>query len=289
MAGVHAQELLIKSFKQSENELLLSQNRRTDGNGQPCALVKVQLANYQIDRLEGSYVGDVADHGIEVWTYWTSGTKYIKIYFRNYLPITIRTADYGISSLEGNCVYVLTLYEPQKEKKVRLGLVGGMNLSMPSLDVHTGDHYGNKVSFHIGSTINLRLSEQFSLQGALLFSGKGYSNENHLDDYDQHAHAYYIDIPIEASYAPFCSENFELRLFAGPYVAIGIAGNIEEEGIGYKYSNPFFDKYSNFDIGASAGASAIVASHYLLSAGYQYGFGNDYKNRCLAFSLGYIF
>ena len=286
--GTHAQELVVKSFTQSQLELIRSQDRRTDGNGQPCALVKVQLTDDQIERLEGGYVGEVSDHGSEAWTYWTEGTKYIKVYFKHHLPVTVRIPDYEISSLEGNMVYVLVLFAPAEDKKFHIGLRGGMNYSFPSMDKNTGDNFGNIVSFHVGPAIDYRLHQNFALQGALLFSGKGFTNDNHFDDYDMHANAYYLDIPIEAAYIPVNTDNLQLRIFAGPYVAIGLTGTIKDERY-HDFDYSFFDKYNNFDYGLSAGVGLMFARHITVSAGYQHGFDSKYKNRCLTASVGYMF
>ena len=288
-----AQEVMVKSLTKTTGFIPGNEQRR-DANGDLCALLKIQVVD-GVTRIEGTPpIGNLVDRGTEKWVFLPKGTRQVTIHFEKHLPLSVYFREHNseIVALESNRVYQLVLIDKERpkpaESKVRFGLRGGLNYSFPDMEQHTGDHYGNVASFHIGPTIDCRLQKHFALQGALLLSGKGFTNDNHLDDYDMHASAYYLDIPIEAAYIPVSTKSLQLRLFAGPYAAICISGTIEDQRYNaFNYS--FSDKYGGFDFGLSAGAAMVAGGHFILSANYQHGFGTDYKNRCMALSVGYIF
>lgn len=171
---------------------------------------------------------------------------------------------------------------------VAFGLRAGLNISSPSFEQNTGDHYGGGTGFHLGPTLTYRLHDLFALKAAALFSTKAFSNDNHLDDYDMHASSSWIDIPIEAALIPVSSDAFELQIGAGPYVAIGLGGSVKDERY-HDFDDPFFKRYSRFDFGLNVSATAVIASHFTVGAAFQLGLGNSYKNRCIGISLGYQF
>lgn len=288
-----AQEAMVKSLTNTTS-FIPGDSQRHDANGDLCALLKLQVVD-GVTRIEGTPpIGDIVNRGAEKWVFLPKGTRLVTIHFEKHLPLRVvfREHNSEIVALESNRVYQLVITDKEQpkpaESKPRFGLRGGMNYSFPNMELHTGDHYGYVASFHIGPAIDFQPQKHFALQGALLFSGKGFTNDNHFDDYDMHATPYYLDIPIEAAYIPVSTKNFQLRLFAGPYAAICISGNIKDERYNdFNYS--FSDKYSSFDFGLSAGALVVFSAHFTLSTSYQHGFGSDYKNRCIAFSIGYIF
>ncbi len=106
-----AQELKIKSFSLDANDITASSQQRLDGNGEPCALVKVQLA-VQGATFSGNTVGNVGYDNGEYLVYMTEGSKNLQVKHFSYLPVDINFAEYGINRLKGKMTYVLTLLLP---------------------------------------------------------------------------------------------------------------------------------------------------------------------------------
>ena len=171
---------------------------------------------------------------------------------------------------------------------VSFGFCAGLNLTQPNFEIRTGDHYAGTMSFHFGPTTNLLLNKSFALQGSVILSKKGFTNDNHLDDYDMYASAYWIDIPVKAAFIPVSTDFIQWYLFAGPYIAIGVAGNIKDQRY-HAFDNSFFDTYKRFDYGVTAGTSILLGKHISIGASYQFGLDSNYKNNCIGISLGYQF
>ncbi len=113
IVSASAQKLTIESFSLDASDITASSQQRLDGNGEPCALVKVQLAAPGAT-FDGNLVGDVAYKVNQYWVYMTSGSKRLQVNHPHYLPLDISFADYGINSVKGKMTYVLTLALPDK-------------------------------------------------------------------------------------------------------------------------------------------------------------------------------
>lgn len=90
-------------------------DRRNDLNGNPCALVKVQVVD-DIERIEGNKIGSVVNKGVEKWVFMCQGSRNMKIHLKNHLPVLIMFRDHNINGLEGNRVYELVLEYPDAQK-----------------------------------------------------------------------------------------------------------------------------------------------------------------------------
>lgn len=90
-----------------------SADRRNDLNGNPCALVKVQVLD-DIERIEGNKIGDIITRGVEKWVYMCKGSRNMRIHLKNHLPLRVNFRDYKINGLEGNRVYELVVNVPKK-------------------------------------------------------------------------------------------------------------------------------------------------------------------------------
>lgn len=111
-----SQELKIQSFIPQENEIIPSNERKTDFNGVNCALVKVEIVD-SLDRVEGNIIGDIDTRGMEKRIYLTQGTKFFRLHPHNHFPVSITTSEFGIEKLESNRVYTLRLTDDTKEKE----------------------------------------------------------------------------------------------------------------------------------------------------------------------------
>lgn len=110
-ATLHAQELTIRSFRES-NDIIARVDERKDLNKQPCALIKVQVALKDV-QFEGSIIGKPIYKTSEYWVYVPQGRQSLRVKHPDYLPLEIKL-PYGdeVKELKGNRVYILTLVLP---------------------------------------------------------------------------------------------------------------------------------------------------------------------------------
>lgn len=105
---IHAQKLNVESFVAKTNDITARTQSRQDINGNDCALVKVRLAAENAS-FSGNVVGNVAYDKSEYNVYMPHGSKRLTIKLDGYLPLDVDFSGYGINSLKGKTVYVLTL------------------------------------------------------------------------------------------------------------------------------------------------------------------------------------
>lgn len=98
-------------------DFIAGDDQRRDYNNQLCALVKIQVLD-EITDLEGNVMGDIVNRGVEKWVYMAEGSRNMKIHLKNSLPLTIKFKEYGINSLIGNRVYVLTIKGEKAEEQL---------------------------------------------------------------------------------------------------------------------------------------------------------------------------
>lgn len=100
----------VKSFSLKTSDLSASTHPREDANGQSCGLIKVQT---KVPGLvfDGNIVGVVENQTNEYWVYLPKGTQDLTVMRPDYLPNTIRFADYGVDAISAKNTYVLTLKE----------------------------------------------------------------------------------------------------------------------------------------------------------------------------------
>ncbi len=117
-----AQELTIKDMS-ATNDLSASQYRRNDINGEPCALIKVQLAT-EGATFEGNVITPVDYKSGEYWVYMTKGSKEMRIKHPKFLPCHVTFGEFGINNgVTSLTTYTLTLLMPgnapvQKQKLI---------------------------------------------------------------------------------------------------------------------------------------------------------------------------
>lgn len=280
--GVNAQQLVIKSFEFSPSDIIASQDIRTDLTGVACAIVKIHILE-GVDRVEGNVIGNIVDRGVEKWVYMTEGTKKMRVYSQNHLPIEIDFQDFGIRSLASKCVYKLVLVDPEDPFDVlNIGIRGGANFATASIDE---EGVSMTTMFHLGLSFDYRLTKSFGFSTGLFYSVKGYKESN-LDVVDLKATAHYVELPIQATYYIMPSETVRIQIQAGPYVAYGLSGSIKSD---HPLTDlEFFNIYERFDYGIQAGAGVLISNHYYIGAHYQLGL-TDSKNRNIGISIGYNF
>ena len=105
--SISAQKL-IPEFELASSDLTAQLQPRKDTNDKNCALVKVQFVGEVLD-VEGNVVSPLGKHNNEVWVYMPQNSRQIKVITKNFLPIMVTFADFGVEKLEGNRTYVLVL------------------------------------------------------------------------------------------------------------------------------------------------------------------------------------
>lgn len=105
--SVSAQKLT-PEFELASSDLTAQLQPRKDMNDRNCALVKVQFVGEVLD-VEGNVVQPLSRRSNEVWVYMPQNSRQVKVITKNYLPIMVTFADFGVEKLESNRTYVLVL------------------------------------------------------------------------------------------------------------------------------------------------------------------------------------
>ena len=84
--ALRAQELIVKNFRESDHDLAARTQSRKDINDNYCALLKVQLVASGA-QFDGNVIGKVPFKNNEYWVYMSQGSKRLKIYHPDYLPL----------------------------------------------------------------------------------------------------------------------------------------------------------------------------------------------------------
>jgi hypothetical protein len=142
----------------------------------------------------------------------------------------------------------------QSVPKPSLFLKGGLNLSNITINKN-GDLDDNKMlpSFQVGLQGDLPIGPFFSIQPGIFFTGKGAKlesgNTSGNNWYRATTRPYYIEVPVNAVIKLPLGGESSFFFGAGPYVAVGIAGNNKLEGqvAGVSFSNSKSIKFSNDD------------------------------------------
>ncbi len=198
----------------------------------------------------------------------------------------------------------------------------GLNVANVSIsDKGNYDNANALASFHAGIMADLPLSKYFSIQPALLFTGKGVKAESGNASSNTYFKAtsnpYYVELPVNMVVKfPLAMEESNFFFGAGPYIAAGIAGKNKAEGkiLGINFKNEKSIDFSNddattvnyeegegfgvmkrFDYGLN-GTAGLELKNLLFSVNYGYGLAkiasndnntnNKNKHRVLSFSVG---
>ena len=107
-----AQEAIVKRVELTNN-LAAAKYPKPDLNGNPTAVVIVQVIADNVN-----FLGNVIPDGVvkkqgEYWVYMGTGTKELHVHSDNFLPVEIRFPEYGIPRLESSATYVVTIARPE--------------------------------------------------------------------------------------------------------------------------------------------------------------------------------
>lgn len=155
---------------------------------------------------------------------------------------------------------------------VQFGVKGGLNFASGYGD--NSDDLGTVTSFHAGIASEIPLSERFSFQPEILYSGQGYDQDDNTVKLD------YLNIPLMGKY--YLLEGFSLE--AGPQ--IGFLLGAENDDIDLK------DTFDSVDLGVNVGLGYKFDNGLSLGARYNIGISDikdGNRNGVFQLSIGYFF
>lgn len=108
-----AQEVKVKSFETDPFDVTAQKANVKDGNGEMCALIKVQILNNKV-KFEGDIIGQPQHNQNEYYVYVIAETKRLTISTESTMPTDIEFSKYGIEELKGGSTYILKMEMPDK-------------------------------------------------------------------------------------------------------------------------------------------------------------------------------
>ncbi|MEL4307567.1 porin family protein [Joostella sp. CR20] len=167
--------------------------------------------------------------------------------------------------------------------KFQLGARGGLNFaSVAGDDIDSPDH---RTSFYAGLVAEAPLSERFSLQPEVFYSGQGFD----LNDEDAEFQVDYIQVPLLAKV--YLAEGFNLH--AGPQVGFKVNEEIDFQPT--DDAGDFdTDQINDIDFQLTGGAEYKFNNGLFLQARYSYGLSEivedtDIHNSVFSAGLGFMF
>lgn len=163
-------------------------------------------------------------------------------------------------------------------QEIKFGAKGGLNFATISGDNTKG--IGVVTSFNFGVLSEIPISDKFSFQPELMYSGQGYSfNDNTVA-------LNYLNIPLMGKY--YLTKGFSVE--AGPQIGFLLSAKNDKTDVK--------DSFNTFDLGVNFGLGYKLDNG--LNFGVRYNLGltdinnldNSYsknKNRVFQVSVGYFF
>lgn len=167
------------------------------------------------------------------------------------------------------------------DSSIDIGVKAGVNFSTITGD--DIDDLDSRTSFNAGLYLEIPLSERFSFQPEVLYSGQGFTirridQENAFDTDDNIEYQLsYIQVPLLAKL--YLVEGLSIE--AGPQFGFKINEEIDTEpvsGGGDTVIDPDDSTIKNFDTSVALGAGYKFNNGFFLSARYTHGLTNIYKD-----------
>ena len=165
-------------------------------------------------------------------------------------------------------------------QNVTFGAKAGLNLA--SMVGDDAEGLDGRTSFHIGATAEFEISESFSIQPELLYSGQGYTA-----DEDVTGKVDYINLPVMAKF--YVADGFSVE--AGPQIGFLASAKADVNG----ESVDIKDTLKSTDFAFNIGAGYEVGSGLNLGLRYSMGLtdveddSNGFKHSVFLLSIGYNF
>ncbi|MCM0059322.1 MAG: PorT family protein [Algoriphagus sp.] len=168
--------------------------------------------------------------------------------------------------------------------QAQLGLRAGIGSSnFSNGDVQRG--FTSLIRPHLGAYYGLEVTEKFTVEPGMFFSGKGISTTSKVTNKEFKESLGYLDIPVLVRYAV----NEEINVFAGPQAGFLLARTYTEGSVKITDTAPV----GGYEIGGVFGVGYQLMSGINLQASYDFGivpfkyFQADVNNTVYKISIGY--
>lgn len=201
-------------------------------------------------------------------------------------------------SLKYLIAILFTLISISSYSQVKIGYIFGMNLSSLKVKSHgIASDQNRQIGFHWGASFDIPVGYNFSIRPGIMLSAKG--SDYTIDSTDYSMAPIFLDVPILAMYS-FGKGPMRFSVFAGPYLAYGVAGyKVEKNGDLHNiaYGSGQSSDLKPFDAGLNFGAGVKVKGT-LISAQYGIGManlssdpsnGNEMKNSVIGITISSSF
>ena len=190
--------------------------------------------------------------------------------------------------------FILTAFTINAQD-VTFGAKAGLNFASMTGDDAEG--LDGRTSFHLGVTAEIAVSDVFSIQPELLYSGQGYTDSGEINTIDGDVNidvagrVDYLNLPIMVKY--YASDSFSLEF--GPQIGFLLSAEQEIEG-GLSQTDDLKDALKSTDFALNLGAGYKLDSG--LNFGLRFSIGmtdvpdadsDGFKHSVLQLSVGYNF
>ena len=183
------------------------------------------------------------------------------------------------------------------QAQARIGLKAGLNLSTMTLK-ESGMSLDPKTmtGFHVGLISEIPLNDKLFFQPGILYSTKG--SKYSVSGMDVSITPSFVEVPVNVLFKSDLG-SAKLLLFAGPYFAFGIGGDVKSpsDTKAISYGSGDQKDMKSFDFGLNFGAGVEV-SNFQITAQYGLGLSNlapvttnsaEMKVRTIGISVAYLF
>lgn len=164
------------------------------------------------------------------------------------------------------------------QEYVMFGAKGGVNFSTFSGDgVNAFNDPKGRTSFHLGLVGEIPVSERFSVQPEVLYSGQGYDIADRDNANDIEYQLDYINVPVIAKF--YLMDG--LALEAGPQVGFLVNSEIDSNPSSGNDNNSISlneDQFNKVDLSLALGASYKFTGGLFVNGRYNIGLRDIYKD-----------
>ena len=168
-------------------------------------------------------------------------------------------------------------------QNVTFGAKAGLNFTREvGVDASGTFGSGGMTAFHLGVIAEIEMSDSFSIQPELLYSGQGFNSKG-----DVTTKLDYINLPVMAKF--YVGDGFSLE--AGPQIGFLASAKVDVDG----ESTDIKDSLKSIDFALNLGAGYKLDSGLNFGLRYSIGLTGVYddsygtKNNVLQLSVGYNF
>ena len=187
---------------------------------------------------------------------------------------------------------VMTIHaqKSKREEGIKLGIKGGLNVTSLMGDV---EELSIRTSVHLGFLAEIIVSDNFSIQPELLYSGQGATVDATGGG---RIKLNYVTLPVLAKFPVVKG----LSLEAGPQVGFLTSAKLKVKVVGFGSDTQGANQlFKEIDFGFNLGAGYNISKNAMVNVRYNLGLSNiaetesgdttTINNRVFSLSVGYIF